>query len=154
MSIICRMFFCMKPNGWGCGKCGRACYVFVPRRKRPSGRNRSEDPVSTHIGYTPCWVLAFFFGIYEKVKKTVVLLSLELISLQILPNSLIDSSILSSSSVTRFSIIDESFWLNFSISSKISEKSLLFLLFAVFIIVLLKNNFLSCLSFNLHSHRC
>jgi hypothetical protein len=117
-SIICRMFFCMKPNGWGCGKCGRACYVFVPRRKRPSGRNRSEDPVSTHIGYTPCWVLAFFFGIYEKVKKTVVLLSLELISLQILPNSLIDSSILSSSSVTRFSIIDESFWLNFQFHRK------------------------------------
>jgi len=46
-------------NGWGCCKCGRACYVFVPRRKRPSGRNRSEVPMSTHIGYTPCWQLVF-----------------------------------------------------------------------------------------------
>jgi len=48
-------------NGWGCGKCGRACYVFVTRRKRPSGRNRSEVPVSTHIGYTPCYRLFFLF---------------------------------------------------------------------------------------------
>jgi hypothetical protein len=35
--------FCFSAH---CGKCGRACYVFVPRRKRPSGRNRSEVPVS------------------------------------------------------------------------------------------------------------
>ncbi|MEY1640141.1 hypothetical protein [Tenuifilum osseticum] len=28
--------------------------AFVPRRKRPNWRNRSEVPVSTHIGYTHC----------------------------------------------------------------------------------------------------
>jgi len=51
----------MYANGWGCGECGRACYVFVPRRKRPSGRNPSEVPVSTHIGYTPCCSKCFLF---------------------------------------------------------------------------------------------
>jgi hypothetical protein len=53
--VVCFCLFTMNANGWGCGKCGRACSVFVPRRKRPSGRNRSVVPMSTHIGCTPCW---------------------------------------------------------------------------------------------------
>ena len=56
-------FSSLVANGWGCGKCGRACYVFVPRRKRPSGRNRSEVPMSTHIGYTPCYGTLLFFSL-------------------------------------------------------------------------------------------
>ena len=59
--------FTLAPNGWGCGKCGRACYVFVPRRKRPSGRNRSEVPVSTHIGYTPCYRLVFCIPVMKTI---------------------------------------------------------------------------------------
>ncbi len=61
LSIFMSLSFFLRlvGNGWGCGECGRACYVFDPRRKRPSGRNRSEVPMSTHIGYTPCYQLGF-----------------------------------------------------------------------------------------------
>ncbi len=77
MHCLCQA--AIKHNGWGCGECGRACYVFVPRRKRPSGRNRSEVPMSTHIGYTPCCMLALSYLICILKSKVQLLFLLSVI---------------------------------------------------------------------------